>query len=87
MLNLEEFKFDNSNPYAYINSLNFILFNLFLKIMFKNEKFNQNKKLILSKNQNDLLSLFEKRSLFVDKIYNTNKEKFDNINKIKDVPE
>ena len=86
-LNLEEFKFDNSNPYAYINSLNFILFNLFLKIMFKNEKFNQNIKLILSKNQNDLLSLFEKRSLFVDKIYNTIKEKFDNINKIKDVPE
>ena len=74
-LNIEEFKLDHNN--IDINSLNFILFNIFIQIIIKEESFLKND----SKKSNEFQNHLKKNSSYLFHIYNIIKDIFNNINK------
>ena len=78
-LNIEEFKFEKIN--SDINSLNFILLNIFAQLLNYQETFNQNIISEIIRKKCDILSFIDNKSPFIHHIYKIIKEKMNVINK------
>ena len=74
-LNIEEFKLDINN--VEVNALNFMLFNLFIKILYLQESSKEN----ISKKLSDALNSIKTKLPLIDKIYRIIKEFIGDINK------
>ena len=80
-LNLEEVNLHNTN--GDINSLNFILFNIFILILYSQETFNQNIITAVERKKGDIFNLVNDKNPIIRHIYKLIKEKLNNINKNK----
>ena len=80
-LNLEEVNLHNTN--GDINSLNFILFNIFILILYSQETFNQNIITAVERKKGDIFNLVNDKNPIIRHIYKLIKENLNSINKNK----